>query len=552
MAASWRRSLTYGVDPGVVATTYHPDLDVESRLVRYARPVIEQLAEQTADIPVCIVLTDERARLLVRLDTTPAIGRVADSHSFAEGFSYAEGAVGTNGVGTVLESGLSVHIGGAEHFVEQLHPFACAGAPVADPFTGRFAGVIDISCWAEHSSPMLGSLVRSAAARIGHDLLRDRDPAQQAVLDAYSRLDARSRAAVLAVGHRAVLTNRAMQTLLEPGDLAALQDHARFVMLRRSTIDHCVDLPSGVRVRLRGAPVPVGGSVAGFVGVVTVLREAGRVPVPRAAVDDGPKVPEAESRSPAYRAAWTASAEALRAGTPLLLAGEPGSGRCRMLSELDAAIHGPGRLVDLGPESSGPEVTARTARAGASPLIVLRDIDRRRDEDPARLVATLEKSAARLAATATKTARHAAARDALTARFRQTVTLPPLRDRTGDLPELAASLLRELAPDREAQLAPEALRTLTRYEWPGNVRELRDALDAALRRKPAGIIRSTDLPEFCQSTPRRALRPVEKAERDAIVDALRDTGGNRAAAAATLGIARSTLYRKIAHYQITE
>ncbi|MDN5915957.1 MAG: hypothetical protein L0I76_12750 [Pseudonocardia sp.] len=104
--------------------------------------MIEQLAEQTADVPVCVVLTDDRARLLVRLDTTASIGRAADDNHFAEGFSYGEGAVGTNGVGTVLETGGSVHVVGAEHFVEPLQPYACAGAPVRDPFTGRIEGTV--------------------------------------------------------------------------------------------------------------------------------------------------------------------------------------------------------------------------------------------------------------------------------------------------------------------------------------------------------------------------------------------------------------------------
>ncbi len=168
--------------------------------MRCSRPVIEQLAEQTAGAPVCVVLTDDRARLLVRLDTTAAIGRAADDNRFAEGFGYDEGAVGTNGVGTVLESGGSVDVVGAEHFVEPLQPYACVGAPVRDPFTGRIEGVLDVSCRAEYYSPILHSVVASAAARIQDALLHDRDTGQQALFDLYTRVDARSRRAVLAVG----------------------------------------------------------------------------------------------------------------------------------------------------------------------------------------------------------------------------------------------------------------------------------------------------------------------------------------------------------------
>ena len=552
VAASWRRSVARGVDPATVANRHHPDLDLDSRLVRCARPVIEQLAEQIAGAPVCVVLTDDRARLLVRLDTTVAIGRAADDNQFAEGFGYDEGAVGTNGVGTVLESGRSVHVVGAEHFVEPLQSYACAGAPVRDPVTGRTEGVLDVSCRAEHSSPILHSLVTSAAARIQDALLHDRDTGQQAVFDLYTRVDARSRRAVLAVGRRMVLANTVLQTLLDPGDLAALQDHARFRMLRGPDVDDRLDLPSGVRIRMRGTAVTVSSTVAGLVTVISVLREADGIAVALGAPDH-PPVPEPASTSPAWRMAWTAAAEALRAGTALLVVGEAGSGRRRLLADLDRAVHGPGHVVEIGPADAEPAETdpaARIPTSGPAPLVVLTDVDRW-DGVPPGLPAALRASGARLAATAADGTRCGTAVVEMLTAFRRSVTVPPLRNRSGDLPSLVTSVLAELAPGRDARLSAEALRALTRHGWPGNVAELRDALDTALRRRPVGVVEVGDLPESCQSAPRGALRPVDQAERDAIVVALRESEGNRAAAAAALGVARSTLYRKIAQYRIT-
>lgn len=543
VVASWRRSLARGVDPARVANRHHPDLDLDSRLVRCARPVIGQLAEQIAGVPVCVVLTDDRARLLVRLDTTAAIGRAADDNSFAEGFGYEEGAVGTNGVGTVLESGRSVQVVGAEHFVEPLQSYACAGAPVRDPVTGRIEGVLDVSCRAEHSSPILHSLVTSAAARIQDALLHDRDPGQRAVFDLYTRVDARSRRPVMAVGRRMVLANTVLQTLLGPGDLAALQDHARFRMLRGPDVDDRLDLPSGVRVRMRGTAVAAGSTVAGLVVVISVLREAHGMP--RVAPDDR-QAPDPASTSPAWRVAWTAAAGALRAGAPLLVLGESGSGRRRILVDLDRAVRGPGRVVEVGPADA--DAVARIGRAGPSPLVVLTDVDRWPGVPPG-LSGALR--ASRLAATAADGAQYGPAMADLLAVFRHSVTLPPLRNRSGDLPALVTDVLADLAPGRDARLSAAAVRTLARHTWPGNVAELRDALDTALRRRPVGVVEVGDLPESCQSAPRGALRPVDQAERDAIVAALRTTDGNRAAAATALGMARSTLYRKIAQYRIT-
>lgn len=168
VAASWRRSRSAGVDAETAQATYFADLDTSSRLVRCARPIIDRLSQDTADTPLSIAVTDWKARVLTRVDTSRTIGLLLDNVSFAPGFEYAEGGIGTNGVGTVFESGLPVHIVGPEHFHERLQPFACAGAPIRDPISRRIEGVLDISCLTEHSSPLMHSLVRSAA----HDIER--------------------------------------------------------------------------------------------------------------------------------------------------------------------------------------------------------------------------------------------------------------------------------------------------------------------------------------------------------------------------------------------
>ena len=549
VAASWRRSVASGVHPTTVISEYYPDLDFDSRLVRCARPVIEQLVEQIGEVPTCVALTDKQARLLVRADSTSWMGRIADAVHFAQGFDYAEGAVGTNGVGTVLEAGESVHIVGGEHFAECLQPYACAGAPVRDPFTGRLEGVLDISCLAEHSSPIMHSLVRTAAAHIEGGLLADRNQLQQALFDVYTRVDARSRLAVLAVGERTVMANSPMQGLLDPGDLVALQEYARFVMLRRSTIDDGVDLPSGSRVRMRGSTVTAGGAVAGMVGVVTLLAE---VSTPSRPAGGRRSVTRPESGCPAWRAACVTVGKALRADDAVLVIGEPGTGRFTLLSHVYRQA-GEGRVVAIEAadvESGVEDVAARILRREPTPvLVVLRDIDRLSEAAAARLLTAITGDPTALPSIAATAA--GPADSDLLALFQTSVTVPPLRNRASDLPALADALLAELAPQRRVGLSREAQRLLQRYGWPGNLRQLREALEFALRRRPVGRIEVADLPAFCQSSPRIALRPVDEVERDAIVAALRDARGNRVAAAAALGLARSSLYRKIRQYGIT-
>jgi transcriptional regulator of acetoin/glycerol metabolism len=94
------------------------------------------------------------------------------------------------------------------------------------------------------------------------------------------------------------------------------------------------------------------------------------------------------------------------------------------------------------------------------------------------------------------------------------------------------------------------MQTLLRREWPGNVAELEQVLRAALSHRRSGRIALEDLPEDVHATSRRVLTPLEALERDAIARALIDAGGNRAEAAARLGISRATIYRKIRSYGI--
>ncbi|HTK64342.1 MAG TPA: helix-turn-helix domain-containing protein [Pseudonocardia sp.] len=568
VAASWRRSASSGVHPSEVSSEYFTDLDVNSRMVRCAQPVIEHLAEQVADVPVCVALTDNRARLLARRDSNSWIGRMLDRVYFAQGFGYAEGLVGTNGVGTVLEFGQSVHIVGAEHYVDSLQTFACAGAPIRDPFTGRIEGVLDISCLSDHSTPIMHSLVRASAAEIERNLLTDRNQLQQALFDVYTRIDARTRDAVLAVGPQILMANPAMQTMLVGTDQEALHDHVRFVMHRHPTVDDRLDLPSGLRVRLRGSTISVGHEVAGMVAVVSPIEEPdGRqrlhVPHQRAAaagLTAGTAATTAErlvwGSCPAWRSAARTVEEALACGDPVLLLGEPGAGRFTLLSELHRPT-GPTVAIDPDTVEAAPASTAERLLGSGTVLHVLRDIDRLPAEAVNALVDALAAAPResdgprRFAATATDTGRPDSPYRRLLALFHASATVPPLRNRSADLHALVAAVLTDLAPHRDVRLSPGALRLLGRHRWPGNVRELRDALAHALRRRPVGRIEPEDLPAYCQSDTRGALREVDRIERDAIVAALRDAGGNRVAAATALGLARSTLYRKIRQYGIT-
>lgn len=132
------------------------------------------------------------------------------------------------------------------------------------------------------------------------------------------------------------------------------------------------------------------------------------------------------------------------------------------------------------------------------------------------------------------------------------VTVPPLRERLSDLPLLAAHFLEKHGPPG-AELAPGALEVLQGYGWPGNVRELEQVIRRALARLEgppgdhpvrieADLLRA-ELPGGAGSAPAAAPAREPEDRRAVLLRALSSHGGNRAAAARSLGIGRATFYR---------
>jgi len=148
--------------------------------------------------------------------------------------------------------------------------------------------------------------------------------------------------------------------------------------------------------------------------------------------------------------------------------------------------------------------------------------------------------------------------------------IPPLRDRLDDIPLLAHSFIKEFAKENNKKMVNDfsidVLEALESYRWPGNVRELRAAIEHAVVLCRGKKISLRDLPPAIRSggaiggyrEKRRVWEPsgeqssltVQEAEKQLIVRALKEAGGNRTEAAKAIGISRRTLHRKLHKYQL--
>jgi two-component system, NtrC family, response regulator AtoC len=144
------------------------------------------------------------------------------------------------------------------------------------------------------------------------------------------------------------------------------------------------------------------------------------------------------------------------------------------------------------------------------------------------------------------------------------IRVPPLRERSEDIPLLANAFLKEIC-ERDGKafrpLSPDAMETLLRYDWPGNVRELKGAIDSGVTLATGNQIAVRDLPLTVRGMS-GALAPRDIGNQDLvnihdnevrlIMRALDESGGNRTEAAKKLGISRRTLHRRLKELQLPD
>ncbi len=133
------------------------------------------------------------------------------------------------------------------------------------------------------------------------------------------------------------------------------------------------------------------------------------------------------------------------------------------------------------------------------------------------------------------------------------IALPPLRERAQDIPALVWHFARRFAArmERAIEVIPEeVMEILQRHDWPGNVRELQNFVERAVILSSGPVLRPPlgELKVLANRAAPLAARTLAEAEKDHIVEALRQTGGvvgGQRGAAARLGLKRSTLQFRI-------
>jgi sigma-54 dependent transcriptional regulator, acetoin dehydrogenase operon transcriptional activator AcoR len=589
VVASWERAA--GVDTARLGAAFTGLDGPAPARVAAAERVLDAVHGRHPDLTASVLVVDRDGVVRARRDADPALAEILDAVCLAPGYRHAEDVVGTTAAALALHEGRALVVEGPEHLHPELAVLAAAAAPV-----GRDGEPADLALvLVRHAVEGAARDLPLARVLAGEVVDRDGADRRERVLAVHEALAATATVAPWAVatdGEDVLLGPGARR--LPPADQQALADLALAgLALEHPAEPYVVDLPSGGAAEVAVREVRHGERVVGCaVGAGPAVDDQGRreaearrrqgshvAPTARrdfaaALRGDAGDREHAEARVRANRDLLTPSLRArqelaahLAGRRHQVLVGEAGVGKRTMAVQAFGRLHGDGGVtvvdVDTGDTTDdGARAAEPLARLVARPpnrpyLVVLRGLQAVAPLAARRLDEALRLLLARAGGVVVVACLDTTAVDAgrpyglLLRHFHETVRVPALRHRTDELADLALSVLRSLSGGRSLRLSHQVIRVLEGYAWPGNINELEDVLRYVVARKPVGVVQAPDLPALCFASRAPRLTMLETAQADAIIQALYEARGNRYQAAAMLGIARSSLYRKIDAFGIS-
>ncbi|UJX41156.1 sigma 54-interacting transcriptional regulator [Desulfovibrio sp. JY] len=516
-----------------------------------------------------------------------------------------EKTIGTNGMGLCIIEKRPVHVIASEHYNASLHYLSCAAAPIRG-VGGELIGALNLAINTENFHQHTLGLVEAAAHAIEEHLrLRSLVRNQKVILELLDD------GVVVLGGDGAIASiNRQACDMLGLDDSQAVGGNIRNFLADSAVLDSILTCRTPfydreITFQLKAGRLSCALSCAPFgdLGVILTLREARRMRKYAARVAGAKAVYTFENivgnAAPLHEALRLARVASGSEATTLLL-GESGTGKelfAQAIHNASSRRKGPFVVVNCGALPRNlvqSELFGYVAGAFSGALkegspgkfeladggtLFLDEIGEMPLEAQVSLLRLLQESEVtrlggqqakridvRIIAATNKdlptAVRDKAFRGDLYYRLNVlTISIPPLRQRPGDVALLARGFLEKFAATlrkKQVRISREALDALEAYPWPGNVRELENCIERLVNIAPSDCIDIADLPQNIWADMARGPRgksgeasmSLKRVQRALILETLRETGGNFRRTSSILNISRTTLYTKLKQYGI--
>lgn len=616
---SWQRCLASQLSPNEVITSRLPDKEINSRRLRHralievAKPFLSNLYQLVKGSGFVVVLLDSEACILELMGDKNILGQ--DQH-FRVGEFWNEETKGTNAMGLVKVEQKPLQVYATEHFCRPNHWLTCSAAPIRKE-NGEMIGILDVSGDYRRAHAHTLGMVVAAVQAIENQLRLETANAEvirsynniTAIIESMSEglisFDKTGRITKINPVACNILGITASDYLDRPLEqILAVPRVLEDVLERRRSLNDreiFVDTQFGrLPFLLSGRPIlDQQGKVCGGIITLREMQNVHRLVTDMVGARAQFTFDDIIGESPALRYSIQTAKAVARSISSVLLQGESGTGKemfAQAIHNASPMAEGPFVAINcaaiprdlIESELFGYEEGAFTgAKRGGRPgkfelanrgTILLDEVaDMPLDTQASLLRVLQDKQIVRvgglkpipvdiriIAATnrdLKKEVEKGNFRPDLYYRLNVIhITIPPLRDREGDVLLLAKYFINKFSHMLRlppVSLDPRAAKALETYWWPGNVRELSNAIERAVNLAQGKTITLEYLPEPLQAIakelggPTPNLMSLEKFQQKLIVDTLQEVGGNISRCAAVLGIGRNTLYRKLKKYSIS-
>jgi len=616
---SWQRCITSHVDPHVAKSGLELDSDQlqslrneHHELLSASDVIMREAKELLAESGTIMHLVSPTGTIL-DYEGDPATLELATNYRLRPGANWTEQAAGTNAIGTALNIAAPVQVHAFEHYCENISRWTCSAAVIRDPFEKRLLGAVNISGLEDTLHDYCLALAISGARRIEGQFAQIKLAKRDSLLgvtinnfasscnDGVLLFDLDGKLIRANTQADRVLAARDIKINLTPyNPILTLNDEGKYQAEAAAPVLDQID-------KRWIEPVMHQGSAIGYLAVIPLPSR----PIQGGTDSNSTTTPSTEpeevkgfsrlvGQSPPYILAVQQAKRLSKAPIPVLLQGETGVGKelfARAMHEDGAgqggdfvALNCGGLSRDLlaselfghvegaftGSRKGGMSGKIEAANGGTLFLDEIGEMPL--DLQPMFLRVLQESEICRVGETRPRKVNFrliAATNRDLTqevaeGRFRMdlfyrissmTLTVPPLRERKGDVSLLAQNIFAHLVTQHSAgakRLSKPLLELLEKHTWPGNIRELSNLITAAFFLSDEMELGPGDLPQDflmahtneSKAEAEEETNPLDLAEKEVISRAIREQGGNLTKAAKELNIAKSTLYLKMKKYDI--